>query len=115
MSPATSNFFSHRHLVSALRVPRLFAGEKSSLGEMSPCLLPSAPISVEDPMTLLAPRDVGRRWHLSTSRVIQLDREGRLRALRDSAGRRFYLAADVERFAAEREPLARATREVSGG
>jgi hypothetical protein len=40
---------------------------------------------------------------LSTSRVVQLDREGRLRALRDSAGRRFYLADDVERFARERE------------
>ena len=66
-------------------------------------------------MTLLAPRDVGRRWHRSTSRVIPLDREGRLRALRDRAGRRFYLVDDVERFAAEREPLARATREASGG
>ena len=66
-------------------------------------------------MTLLAPRDVGRRLHLSTSRVIQLDREGRLRALRDSAGRPFYLAADVERFAAERERLAFAKREASGG
>jgi hypothetical protein len=38
-----------------------------------------------------------------------------LRALRDSAGRRFYLADDVERFAAERERLARAKREASGG
>jgi hypothetical protein len=47
--------------------------------------------------------------------VIQLDREGRLRALRDSAGRRFYLADDVERFAAERERLAFAKREASGG
>ena len=66
-------------------------------------------------MTLLAPRDVGRRLHLSTSRVIQLDREGRLRALRDSVGRRFCLADDVECFAAERERLARAKREASGG
>jgi hypothetical protein len=66
-------------------------------------------------MTLLAPRDVGRRWLLSTSRVIQLHREGRLSALRDSAGRRFYLVDDVERFAAERERLARAKREASGG
>jgi hypothetical protein len=40
---------------------------------------------------------------LSTSRVVQLDREGRLRALRDSAGRRFYRPEDVERFVAERE------------
>jgi hypothetical protein len=43
---------------------------------------------------------------LSTSRVVQLDREGRLRALRDSAGRRFYLPEDVERFVAERERVA---------
>jgi hypothetical protein len=57
-------------------------------------------------MRLLAPRDVGRRLHLSTSRVIQLDREGRLRALRDSAGRRFYLVDDVERFAVARESQA---------
>jgi hypothetical protein len=35
--------------------------------------------------------------------------------LRDRAGRRFYLAGDVERFAAERERLARAKREASGG
>lgn len=54
-------------------------------------------------MTLLAPRDVGRRLNLSTSRVVQLDREGVLRALRDSAGRRFYDAETVEHFAAERQ------------
>ena len=54
-------------------------------------------------MKLLAPRDVGRRLNLSASRVIQLDREGALRALRDSAGRRFYDAEDVERFAVARE------------
>jgi predicted site-specific integrase-resolvase len=64
-------------------------------------------------MTLLAPRDVGRRLQLSTSRVVQLDREGRLRALRDSAGRRFYLADDVECFARERERQA-AERGASG-
>jgi hypothetical protein len=58
-------------------------------------------------MTLLAPRDVGRRLQLSTRRVIHLDREGRLHALRDSAGRRFYLADGVERFAAERESQGR--------
>ena len=54
-------------------------------------------------MTLLAPRDVGRRLGVSTSRVIQLDREGVLRALRDSAGRRLYDPDTVERFAVERE------------
>lgn len=54
-------------------------------------------------MTLLAPRDVGRRLNLSTSRVIQLDREGVLPALRDSSGRRFYNAESVEYFARDRE------------
>jgi DNA-binding transcriptional MerR regulator len=54
-------------------------------------------------MRLLAPRDVGRRLNLSVSRVIQLDREGALPALRDSAGRRFYDAEEVERFAIARE------------
>lgn len=54
-------------------------------------------------MTLLSPQDVGRRLRLSTSRVIQLDREGVLRAIRDSAGRRFYDSNTVEHFAAERE------------
>jgi DNA-binding transcriptional MerR regulator len=54
-------------------------------------------------MRLLAPRDVGRRLNLSVSRVIQLDREGALPALRDSAGRRFYDAEEVERFAVARE------------
>jgi DNA-binding transcriptional MerR regulator len=54
-------------------------------------------------MTLLAPRDVARRLCLSTSRVVQLDRESILPALRDSAGRRFYDADVVERFARERE------------
>jgi DNA-binding transcriptional MerR regulator len=54
-------------------------------------------------MRLLAPRDVGRRLNLSVSRVIQLDRERTLPALRDSAGRRFYDADEVERFAVARE------------
>ena len=54
-------------------------------------------------MTLLAPRDVGRRLNVSTSRVAQLDREGSLRAIRDSSGRRLYDPDVVERFARERE------------
>lgn len=56
-------------------------------------------------MTLLAPRDVARRLNLSTSRVVQLDREGKLPALRDSSGRRLYDPEVVERFAREREHL----------
>jgi DNA-binding transcriptional MerR regulator len=54
-------------------------------------------------MILLAPRDVARRLKLSTSRVVQLDREGVLRARRDSAGRRFYDSEVVEQFARTRE------------
>ena len=54
-------------------------------------------------MKLLAPRDVAKRLNLSTSRVVQLDREGALPAIRDSAGRRFYDAEVVERFAQARE------------
>ena len=64
-------------------------------------------------ITLLAPRDVGKRLKLSTSRVIQLDREGVLRAIRDSAGRRFYDSETVEHFAAERERRAGANRDKS--
>jgi len=50
-----------------------------------------------------APKTASRRLQLSVSRLIQLDREGVLRALRDSEGRRFYLPEDVERFAQDRE------------
>ena len=76
---------------------------------------------------LLAPRDAARRlnsaplgWFnltergsslrfatppgdLSTSRLVQLDREGKFPALRDSAGRRLYEAAAVEAYAEIRE------------
>ncbi len=54
-------------------------------------------------MKILAPRDVAKRLNLSTSRVVQLDREGALPAMRDSAGRRFYDPDLVERFAQQRE------------
>jgi DNA-binding transcriptional MerR regulator len=53
-------------------------------------------------MQLLAPQDAGRRLRLSTSRLAQLDRDGVLPAIRDSAGRRLYDADVVERFALER-------------
>ena len=52
---------------------------------------------------LLAPRDAARRLNLSTSRLVQLDREGKFPALRDSAGRRLYEAAAVEAYAEIRE------------
>lgn len=54
-------------------------------------------------MTLLAPRDAGRLLGVTTSRVIQLARAGRLAELRDSAGRRYFRLEDVERLRARRE------------
>jgi DNA-binding transcriptional MerR regulator len=52
---------------------------------------------------LLSTGAVGRRLRLSISRVIQLDREGILRAIRDSAGRRLYDPEQVERYARQRK------------
>jgi len=49
------------------------------------------------------PGTVARRLGVTTSRVIQLDREGVLPAMRDSGGRRFYDPEKVERFALARE------------
>ena len=63
---------------------------------------------------LLAPQDVARRLGLSTSRVIQLDREGRLPAIRDSAGRRLYDPELVERFAQAREERRRFSNARAG-
>jgi len=54
-------------------------------------------------MRLLAPRDAGAIVGLSTARLQQLDREGRLKALRDSAGRRLYRPDDILRFKEERD------------
>lgn len=52
---------------------------------------------------LLTPRDAGRLLNLTTSRVIQLAREGQLPEIRDSGGRRTFRREDVERLAKERE------------
>lgn len=52
---------------------------------------------------LLTPRDAGRLLGLSSWRVQQLDREGKLRAFRDSGGRRLFRKADVLRFKTKRE------------
>ncbi len=52
---------------------------------------------------LLSPGDAGRLLGVSTERVQQLDREGKLPALRDSAGRRLFRKADVLRFRSKRE------------
>lgn len=66
-----------------------------TIGDCTPCLLLVA--------MLLAPRDVARRLKLSTSRIIQLDLEGRLPAFRDKSGRRFYDEDTVEEYARQRE------------
>ena len=63
-------------------------------------------------MDLLAPAAVARLLGLSTSRVSQLDRLGKLRAFRDSGGRRLWSREVVEQFAAERE--ARRASETRG-
>jgi hypothetical protein len=42
--------------------------------------------------------DVGERLGLSASRVAQLEREGRIAAVRTASGRRVFLWPDVEAF-----------------
>jgi DNA-binding transcriptional MerR regulator len=66
------------------------------------------------PTTLLAPKTVAERLGLTTSRVIQLDREGALRAMRDSAGRRLYDEATVSAFIIARSRCRSTDRQVSG-
>ncbi|MDR7392779.1 MAG: MerR family transcriptional regulator [Armatimonadota bacterium] len=53
-------------------------------------------------LTLLAPRDAGRLLGVTTARVQQLAREGKLPELRDSAGRRLFRLEDVETLRRER-------------
>ncbi|MDR7567913.1 MAG: helix-turn-helix domain-containing protein [Armatimonadota bacterium] len=53
-------------------------------------------------LTLLAPRDAGRLLGVTTARVQQLAREGKLPELRDSAGRRLFLLEDVEALRRQR-------------
>ena len=47
---------------------------------------------------LLDTSDVAHRLGLSASRVVQLEREGRIAAARTASGRRVFLAADVAAF-----------------
>ncbi len=54
---------------------------------------------------LLAPRDAANMLGRSVSRLQQLEREGRITCLRDSAGRRLFRARDLIKFR-EREQLA---------
>jgi len=62
---------------------------------------------------LLAPRHAAHRLACSVSRLTQFDREGLLVAIRDSANRRLYDPAAVERFRQERE-LAKKSRRAPG-
>jgi long-subunit acyl-CoA synthetase (AMP-forming) len=58
---------------------------------------------VGHPMTdALTPSQTARRLDLSKSRIIQLNNEGQLRAIRTSLGRLFEIE-EVERYALERE------------
>lgn len=50
----------------------------------------------------ITPSQAARRLDLSKSRILQLNNEGRLRAIRTPLGRLFDLE-DIERFARERE------------
>lgn len=52
---------------------------------------------------LLAPKDAARMLGIGVSRLQQLDRDGKIRALRDSAGRRLFREADIVRFQQERD------------
>ena len=47
---------------------------------------------------LLDTSDVAARLDLSASRVAQLEREGRIAAVRTASGRRVFLRSDVEAF-----------------
>jgi predicted site-specific integrase-resolvase len=47
---------------------------------------------------LLDTSDVAARLELSASRVAQLEREGRIAAVRTVSGRRVFLSQDVEAF-----------------
>ena len=55
---------------------------------------------------LLDTADVAARLDLSSSRVAQLEREGRIQAVRTASGRRVFLWPDVEAFIRKRAVLA---------
>jgi hypothetical protein len=52
---------------------------------------------------LLDTADVAARLDLSPSRIAQLEREGRIAAVRTASGRRVFLWPDVEAFLRTRE------------
>ena len=51
---------------------------------------------------LLSPRDAGKLLSLTSSGTARLAQTGRLPEVRDSAGRRLFRRADVERVAEQR-------------
>jgi hypothetical protein len=57
---------------------------------------------------LLAPKDAGALLGITTAGVTRLAESGRLPEIRDSAGRRLFRRADVERLVREREAAAAA-------
>ena len=54
-------------------------------------------------VAILAPQHAAAQAQLSTSRLRQLEALGELRAIRDSAGRRFYYPKVIEAFIRKRE------------
>jgi hypothetical protein len=52
---------------------------------------------------LLAPKHASARTDLSQSRLAQLASLGELEVMRDSLGRRLYVAEDIEKFIEKRE------------
>jgi hypothetical protein len=54
-------------------------------------------------LELLAPQHAAGRMKLSVSRLRQLEAAGELTAIRDSAGRRLYLAVEVDACLRRRE------------
>lgn len=57
---------------------------------------------------LLTSSTAAAKCGLSPQRIIQLENEGKIHAIRDSAGRRLFLERDIERFLRERERMAEA-------
>lgn len=54
-------------------------------------------------LDFLMTSDVARELKVSAQRVIQLDHEGKLRAIRAANGTRLFRREDIERLKAERE------------
>lgn len=57
---------------------------------------------------LLSPQHAANRAKLSVSRLRQLEAMGQLKAIRDSAGRRFYTSTEIDELILKREAQRRA-------